>query len=293
VTERTEAVSSTGVARRGGDSVDTLAAMIRERAPVTVLTGAGVSTASGIPDYRDADGAWKQKQPMQYREFMSTGQARRRYWARSFIGWPRFAAARPNSAHLSLAELGRRGIVGTVISQNVDGLHRAAAQPSVIDLHGRLSEVVCTECGALTPRSDLQRRLEALNPGFHRLAPGVASAADGDAMLESGDESFSIAGCIACGGVLKPNVVFFGEAVPRRRVERGFGALTGGGLLLVVGSSVMVFSGYRFCREARQRGIPVAVVNRGRTRADDVADLKIADDCSRVLEALGARLAAS
>lgn len=264
--------------------LEALAALIRRHSPVTVLTGAGVSTASGIPDYRDGDGRFKQRSPMQYREFMSGEAARRRYWARSFVGWPRFAAARPNGAHLALAELAVRGHVHALVTQNVDGLHRRAGQARVIDLHGRLAEVVCIGCGAVIPRAALQQRLARLNPGFE--AVGVAAAADGDAQLEHGYHDFAVADCAACGGVLKPNVVFFGEAVPRSRVERAFAAVAAGGALLVVGSSLMVFSGYRFCREAHARGAPVIVVNRGRTRADGEAGLKIEDDCGAVLGAL-------
>lgn len=293
-TPRHDTVSS----RQREKDIERLADLIAARAPVTLLCGAGCSTASGIPDYRDNNGDWKQRRPMQFQEFMSGEAARRRYWARSMVGWPRFAAASPNAAHRALAELERRGYVHTLITQNVDDLHRRAGQRRLIDLHGRLVEVVCTGCAAITPRSALQERLTRLNRRFARILDGgaaaaVASAADGDAALESGYDDFSVPPCARCGGVLKPNVVFFGEAVPRARVDAAFGALAASGLLLVVGSSLMVYSGYRFCRAARERGIPIVIVNRGRTRADAEAELGIRGDCAPILGAILDRLPGS
>jgi NAD-dependent SIR2 family protein deacetylase len=275
--------------------VGRLADMISDRSPITILCGAGCSTASGIPDYRDNSGSWKQKRPMQFAEFMSGTRSRRRYWARSMVGWPRFAAARPNAVHYHLATLERLGHVHTLVTQNVDGLHRTAGQRRVIDLHGRLAQVVCTDCGAVTSRRALQERLARLNPDFHlRIQNGAArfaaTAADGDAVLESGYEDFKLADCAGCGGILKPNVVFFGEAVPAHRVERAYTAVGESGLLLVVGSSLMVFSGYRFCRAATAHGIPLSIINRGRTRADGEADLKIEADCAAVLGDIVRRL---
>jgi NAD-dependent SIR2 family protein deacetylase len=281
---------SVGDREADASAIERLAVMIRTNSPLTLLCGAGCSTASGIPDYRDATGAWKQRQPMQFREFMSHEGARRRYWARSMVGWPRFSAARPNDTHRALAELERRGYVHSLIAQNVDDLHRRAGQQEVIDLHGRLAQVICLECGSVTPRRALQQRLVRLNREYWRraceMASRIATAADGDAMLDGEFKDFSLAYCAHCDGVLKPHVVFFGEVVPRPVVERAFAAVSAARMLLVVGSSLMVYSGYRFCRAARQRDIPIAIVNRGRTRADADADLKLDADCAAVLTAV-------
>lgn len=277
------------------DAIDALAGLIRRHAPITVLCGAGCSTASGIPDYRDENGGWKQRQPMQFAEFMSGTASQRRYWARSMVGWSRFRAAEPNATHRALAALEQGGYVHALITQNVDDLHRRAGQATVIDLHGRLAEVVCTRCGRREARDAFQQRMVALNPAYHRRISGVAgaraaTAADGDAAVESGYDGLVVAPCRDCEGVLKPDVVFFGEAVPAGRVEAAYAAVAAGGALLVVGSSLMVYSGYRFARAARAAGKPLAIVNRGRTRADADATLKIEDDCATVLEALLDRL---
>ncbi len=302
MTEATDVAASPVPARpaapAAGVAVATIEALRRllvEHAPVTVLCGAGCSTASGIPDYRDADGAWKQRQPMQFAEFMSGLPSRRRYWARSMVGWPRFRAARPNATHHALVELERRGYVQALITQNVDDLHRRAGQRRVIDLHGRLADVVCTACGASEPRDDFQQRMMAINVEYRRRVADrhgrhVATVADGDAAVESGYDELAVADCACCGGVLKPDVVFFGEAVPPPRVARAYAAVEAGGALLVVGSSLMVYSGYRFARAAKAAGKPLAIVNRGRTRADAEADLKIEHDCAAVLDALVRRL---
>lgn len=281
---------------KDASGIDRLARMILENKPATLLCGAGCSTASGLPDYRDANGDWKQRRPMQFQEFMSGDAARRRYWARSMIGWPRFSTAEPNPAHRVLVELERRGYIHTLIAQNVDDLHRRAGQRRVIDLHGRLAEVVCVDCGHITPRDAMQQRLLRLNRSFPRRGHGgtsAVSAADGDVMLEHGFDDFSLVHCARCGGILKPNVVFFGEAVPRARVQSAFEAVHASRMLLVVGSSLMVYSGYRFCRAARQRGMPMAIVNHGRTRADGEADLKLSGDCAHVFEAVLERLPVS
>lgn len=256
----------------------------KSRRPL-LLTGAGVSTGSGIPDYRDRDGAWKGRRPVQYREFVKSARTRRRYWARSVIGWPRMADARPNAAHEILAALERAGRVHHLITQNVDGLHQRAGHRRVLDLHGRLDVVECLDCHATVPRTDLQAWMVARNPTFS--GHDAMTLPDGDAALEDVDfDRFDVPGCPACRGTLKPAVVFFGENVPSERVERAYRLVSEADLLLVVGSSLMVFSGYRFVREAKRLGVPVAIVNLGRTRGDDDATVKVRAPCADVLRAL-------
>ena len=254
-----------------------------------VITGAGMSTASGIGDYRDDHGEWKRKPPVQLGEFLGSASGRRRYWARSMFGWPAFASAKPNPAHVALAALANAGRVGFTLTQNVDDLHLQAGQRRLLALHGQLSKVRCLDCGALSERADMQRRLEAANTQF--CAHVVTPAPDGDADLAADtlDEAlsrFRVPACLACEGMLKPDVVFFGESVPRARVEAGYHELDNAAALLVVGSSVMVFSSYRYCRAAAEAGKPIAIVNRGRTRADELAALKVEADCAEVLCAL-------
>ena len=256
---------------------------------LAVLTGAGCSAPSGIPDYRDADGAWKHRKPMTFGEFTGSAAARRRYWAGSLRGWPRVRDAQPNDAHRAISRLEAQGRVRGLVTQNVDGLHQRAGSRRVVDLHGRLDTVECLDCGARVTREDVQALLLAWNPGFG--APGPASPAgvdgemrpDGDAGVERDLDSFRIPDCRECGGVLKPGVVFFGENVPRARVDEAHAAVAEADALLVVGSSLMVYSGYRFVLAARERGRPVAVVNLGRTRADDQLSLKVVGDCARLL----------
>jgi NAD-dependent SIR2 family protein deacetylase len=256
---------------------------------VVVLTGAGVSTDSGIPAYRDEEGRWKQSAPMQFREFTGSALSRQRYWARSMVGWERMARARPNPAHEALAELERRGHVRLLITQNVDGLHSAAGSQNVVDLHGRLDRVICLDCKRVSAREQLQARLLADNPSFtgHRFAV----RADGDVELDVDYGRFQVAPCGACGGMLKPDVVFFGENVPAPRVQTAMAALQGARALVVVGSSLMVFSGFRFARAAARLRVPIAVVNRGRTRADELSALRLDGNVGELLE--GALRAAS
>lgn len=270
---------------RAGDEVDALAAFVRRHPRLLVLTGAGCSTGSGIPEYRDHDGGWKSRPPVRYADFVSSAEARRRYWARSVLGWQRVSAAEPCDAHRALAALERAGHVRALVTQNVDALHLRAGSRRVIDLHGRLSEVECLGCGAQVSRADVQSLLLAWNAPFvqelRRAAP--APRPDGDAQLEADFGAFRVPDCPACGGILKPAVVFFGENVPRARVEAALRSLAEADALLVVGSSLMVFSGYRFCLAAREAGQPIAAVNLGRTRADHLLDLKIAADCGGAL----------
>ncbi len=247
-----------------------------------VLTGAGCSTDSGIPDYRDAEGGWKRPQPVTYQAFMGERGTRQRYWARSLVGWRRFGRARPNATHLALARLERQGRVATLLTQNVDGLHQAAGQQAVIDLHGRLDEVRCMSCAQRMPRETFQRLLEQRNPAWATL--DAHDAPDGDADLEGQDFSrFDIPPCPHCGGIIKPDVVFFGESVPRERVDAAVTSLNESDAVLVVGSSLMVFSGYRFVAAAAREGKPIAAVNLGRTRADPLLSLKIEQPCAEAL----------
>ncbi|MEZ5585245.1 MAG: NAD-dependent protein deacetylase [Candidatus Competibacteraceae bacterium] len=254
-----------------------------------VLTGAGCSTESGIPDYRDSDGQWKHKKPVQFQDFVHGEPMRQRYWARSLLGWQHFSQARPNSAHRALARLEAAGFVHQLVTQNVDGLHQQAGSRRVLDLHGRLDWVECLSCHVRGARTAFQQTLEALNPDF--LQHSAASAPDGDALLETVDfNRFRIPGCPNCGGILKPGVVFFGESVPRPRVDRAYARLAEADALLVVGSSLMVYSGFRFCRAASEQNKPQAAVNMGRTRADDCFAHKITAPCGATLTALADQL---
>ena len=265
--------------------IDALRSFVADHPRLFVLTGAGISTASGIPDYRDRDGGWKRKPPVTFQAFTGDAATRSRYWARSLVGWRRFGTAKPNEAHLALARLERAGHVVQLVTQNVDGLHEAAGSREAVDLHGRLDRVRCLGCERRVPRAHFQRALECLNPDW--IALDALDAPDGDAELEGLPfERFVVPGCEACGGLLKPDVVFFGEAVPRERVERAFAALERSDAMLVVGSSLMVYSGYRFARAAVHAGKPVAAINLGRTRADELLALKIEADCATVLRAL-------
>jgi NAD-dependent SIR2 family protein deacetylase len=257
-----------------------------------VLTGAGVSADSGIPGYRDENGEWKRRAPVMLQEFLRSAAARQRYWARSMIGWPLIARAQPNTAHSALASLEAEHRVYALVTQNVDGLHQRAGSTGVIELHGNAGRVVCLACGAAQPRDTLQRTLEDDNPAF--ADSGAAAAPDGDADLEPGGlDRFRVPHCERCGGMLKPDVVFFGESVPRDRVDAALTALEEADAMLVVGSSLMVRSGYRFCEHAIRTGKLVAAINRGRTRADHLFSLKVERACGEVLTTLVGRLSAN
>lgn len=278
-----------------GDGPKALRGFLQAHRKLLVLTGAGCSVPSGIPDYRGPDGAWKHHKPMSFALFTGSESARRRYWAGSLRGWPRVRDARPNAAHAALARLEAQGSVRQVVTQNVDGLHQRAGSRRVLDLHGRLDVVECLDCGVRVPREDLQNLLETWNPSFAATLRGPGGASedevdgegrpDGDTPVARPLDDFRVPDCPECGGILKPGVVFFGENVPRSRVAAAEGALDEADALLVVGSSLMVWSGYRFVRAARERGLAVAAVNLGRTRADDEVALKIEADCAQVLPA--------
>jgi len=249
---------------------------------VFVLTGAGCSTGSGIPDYRDTLGEWKRAPPVNFREFVDDPLVHARYWARSFIGWPLISGAQPNGAHLALARWERSGRLSQLLTQNVDGLHERAGSHATIDLHGRIDQVVCLHCAARYPRAAIQSWLGRDNPDWAGLV--ATTAPDGDADLEGRDFSaFRAPRCVACDGMLKPDVVFFGENVPRARYEVAQAALLRAQALLVVGSSLMVYSGFRFARTAHEAGQPIAILNNGRTRADDLASFKLEADCTTIL----------
>ena len=257
-----------------------------------VLTGAGCSTASGIPDYRDRDGQWKRAPPVTFTAFMQELPTRRRYWARSLVGWRRFGHAQPNATHHALAALERQGKVELLVTQNVDGLHQRAGNANVVDLHGRLDTVRCMACDWRGSRHDFQRALVERNPHWADL--DAADAPDGDADLEHQDfASFDVPPCPHCGGIVKPDVVFFGENVPRDRVAAAMDACRSADAMLVVGSSLMVYSGYRFAHAAAQAGKPVAAVTLGRTRADALLALKVDAPCEEALDFLLADAAAA
>ncbi len=242
------------------------------RGAVMVLSGAGMSTDSGIPDYRGPSGSLRRYTPMSFQTFLSDAAARRRYWARSHLGWRRFAAARPNLGHFMVARLEELGLTTGIVTQNVDGLHQAAGADDVVDLHGRLDRVTCLACKALCSRDDLDRRLREANPSF--AADVTATNPDGDVDLAGNSEcEFNVVDCSACGGILKPDVVFFGESVPSVTVEHCYELVESSRLLLVLGSSLTVMSGYRFVKRAVAAGTPVAIVNRGATRGDGDASL--------------------
>ena len=256
---------------------------------VFALTGAGCSTASGIPDYRDDHGEWKRQPPVMIQAFRSQDAVYRRYWARAYSGWPRLTAASPNAAHRAFAAWEAAGALCQLVTQNVDGLHQRAGSRAVIDLQGRLDVDFCLGCGERTSRAAVQGAMSAANP---RWSAKADTAPDGDADIDAVFiESFNAPRCVQCGGQIKPDVVFFGENVPRDRYERACESLAGADALLVAGSSLMVYSGYRFVRLAHEAGLPIALVNRGRTRADDLAELKIEAEVGATLAAAVAALA--
>ncbi len=268
---------------------------------VVVLSGAGLSTESGIPDYRGPDGT-RRVEPMTYGEFAGSSDARRRYWARSYIGWQRFNAASPNRGHRHVTDLQQAGYVGTVITQNVDGLHQAAGATDVLELHGSLDRAVCLTCGESTSRLGLHDRMTEANPGFmDRFAEAASTVGSqwGEQVRPDGDivladelvDSFFTPRCLVCGNdTVKPDVVFFGESVPRPLVDRCFEVVEDAGALLVLGSSLAVMSGYRFVRRAHQRGVPVAIVTRSATRGDAEASIRLHAPLGDTLDALADHL---
>jgi NAD-dependent SIR2 family protein deacetylase len=265
--------------------IETLLALVERHPRLVALTGAGISAASGIPTYRNDRGEWQRSDPIQHRDFVEREESRRRYWARSMAGWGYVADSQPNRAHHALARLEAAGHVALLATQNVDRLHQRAGHRNVIDLHGRLDRVKCLDCGSHGSRAALQQQLEALNPTWRERIAAVRP--DGDA--EVADEvvaDMRVPDCSHCGGTLMPDVVFFGGTVPRPRVEAIGNAIASADALLVAGSSLKVFSGFRFCRQAAGLGKPVAIINRGQTRADELATLKIEADAGEALDQL-------
>lgn len=256
-----------------------------------VLTGAGVSTQSGIPAYRDGSGRWLQRRPILYQDFLRCENTRRRYWARSFFGWPIMSSASVNAAHEALVVLEAAGRLGSLVTQNVDGLHRRAGHRRLIELHGRLDQVYCLDCGIVGCRAELQDRLTELNRDWTAEVRGIN--ADGDARLDDDDwPGFRVADCASCGGTLKPQVVFFGETVPSGTRQAVAEAITQASAVLVVGSSLVVGSAYRLVRDAAARGRPVVAVNQGRTRADDLLAFKVDACCATAVAESAAILGA-
>ena len=236
-----------------------------------LLTGAGISTDSGIPDYRGAGRV--QKHPLTFDQFMGSPAHQARYWARSYVGWNRIVSAEPNQGHIALAKAEQAGKIFQIITQNVDGLHQKAGASKVLELHGRLDTVVCTQCGDLVNRSELDLRIAQLNPNFVQ-DPNAQASPDGDAEIEV-DEGFQVPSCGVCGGSYKPDVVFFGEQIPRHRVAQAAAAVEAAGALVVAGSSLSVNSGLRLVKRAKERFIPVVIVNLGETKADSLADVRL------------------
>ncbi len=270
--------------------IEALVELVRGRA-IVALTGAGCSTESGIPDYRGAATPPRRRPPIQHREFVDKPEARQRYWARSLIGWPKLASAQPNAGHRALAALADRGALAGLITQNVDGLHQAAGSSEVVELHGAIGRVRCLGCDARSTRAALQERLLDANPRWREVPAGEA-APDGD--IDLADElvaDFRVLPCEVCDEVLMPDVVFFGGSVPRETLDAAWAAFDRAEILLVVGSSLAVFSGYRFVRRAAERGIPVAIVNQGETRGDPHAALRVDARIGTVLPALAHALA--
>jgi NAD-dependent SIR2 family protein deacetylase len=268
-----------------------LVALLSERR-VAVLTGAGMSTDSGIPDYRGPDSP--PSNPMTIRQFTSDPAFRQRYWARNHVGWRHMDETRPNAGHRALATLERAGVVSSVITQNVDLLHTKAGSQTVINLHGTYAQVVCLDCGHILSRAALGELLDAANPGFIERAAavgGIAVAPDADAVVDD-TTSFVIIDCPACGGMLKPDIVYFGENVPKQRVDEAYSLVDDADALLVAGSSLTVYSGYRFVRHAAALDIPIAIINRGPTRGDALATVKIDSGCSEMLVLLADELPA-
>ena len=269
-------------------AVDALVDFLQAYGPLTVLTGAGISTESGIPAYRDGRGQWQRPQPVQHRDFMTQDLVRQRYWARSLIGWPVMQHAEPNLAHRCLAELERAGHIQGLITQNVDRLHQKAGSERVIDLHGRADQVLCMSCGYRCERAQMHAWCRDINPEFATYE--AQAAPDGDADLETDFSGFRVAPCPHCGGILKPDVVYFGDHVPGERVEQARDWVRTGHGLWVIGSSLMVFSGFRFCRQAHADDTPICALNLGQTRADALLTLKLDCAINPVLTSLSERL---
>jgi len=255
---------------------------IMQHKRLLVLTGAGCSTASGIPAYRDSSGSWQRRDPIMYQDFLHSSKTRRRYWARSFLGWPLMQQAKPNNSHIALAALEQQGQIAQLITQNVDSLHHSAGHMNCINLHGTLSEVICLQCQQYLPRHTVQGLLSDINTQWQAEIKAVNP--DGDVELDGqAYPGFNVANCPDCGGILKPDVVFFGESIPQARMQQVNQALDACDAVLAVGTSLVVWSGYRIVRDVANAGLPVAAINDGRTRADELLQFKLSGDCGQRL----------
>lgn len=265
------------------EKLEALLAFLRPRSRLMVITGAGISAGSGIPTYRDDNGEWQRSRPIQHQEFIDSEAYRRRYWARSAVGWPPVANAQPNRAHIALAALEELGKLSLLVTQNVDRLHQRAGHRAVVDLHGRLDRVICRSCGHIEERDAIQQQLLAQNPVLADVQATLAP--DGDANVEDRlVEMIASPRCGQCDGVPMPDVVFYGGSVPKQRVADIKAVLAQSDGLLLVGSSMSVYSAFRFCRAAEVLNIPIVAINRGKTRADELLSLKLEGDCGEVLE---------
>ncbi len=271
--------------------VEALVEFISSRKRLVIITGAGISTPSGIGDYRDRNGEWKRAAPIQHDAFVRSAETRQRYWARSFHGWRSFIRAQPNVAHHALASVPLQSRTLGIITQNVDRLHQGAGQMNVIDLHGRLDRVVCLDCGTYCTRVGLQERLAALNPWLGTAEFSPAPDGDADLLLDAEQlREVRVPACDLCEGVLKPDVVFYGDSVPRPVVDAAYEWVDASDGVVIVGTSLMVFSSFRFCRHAHARGIPMVVINDGKTRADDLVTLRVDARCEQLLPEVEAAL---
>ena len=265
------------------DIINHLGNFISNADQLTVLTGAGCSLPSGIPTYRDTQGTWKRNAPIYHKDFLSKHESRQRYWARSMIGWPNIAKAEPNDLHRFLTILERQGKIRVLVTQNIDALHQRAGHKKVIDLHGRLDQVVCLACGGKSSRYDLQHRLKILNPEMPKV---IKLAPDGDADIYADISKFNVPKCLECGGILKPNVIFFGDTVNKDIVQKIYQDLAKTDGLLIIGSSLKIYSGFRFCKHAAQIKKPIVCINPGETRGDELYTLKVKLDCIKVVREL-------
>lgn len=265
-------------------AADWLRRFLLDQTPL-VLTGAGISIASGLPAYRDESGQWQHAQPMQHRDFLDSPAARQRYWQRAVVGWSAFSRAEPSPAHSALATWQRAGSIGLIATQNVDALHQRAGSARVLDLHGRLDQVVCMQCADRSTRADMQARLIRANPGTAEQSDRV-NRPDGDTGLDTADPNFVVPACKLCEGTLKPDVVFYGDTVPIDRVTQLKDALDAARSLIVVGSSLAVYSGFRVARWASETGYPIVLINPGATRADPIADIRLAVNAQALLSGL-------
>ncbi|MCL4115011.1 UNVERIFIED_CONTAM: hypothetical protein GTU68_036125 [Idotea baltica] len=262
---------------------------LSDKRKIWILTGAGISAPSGIPTYRDDKGEWKSANPIQHKEFIEHKSYRQRYWARSMVGWKLTGKAKPNATHHAITALQRTNKISQIVTQNVDGLHNAAGTENIIDLHGRLSEIKCLDCDEISKRKDYQPRLVENNPELDDYKAAIMP--DGDANVEDFDMSkINIPPCKNCGGVLMPNVIFFGGMVPKKRVQKAFSTLAESDCILVIGSSLKVFSGYRFPLWASQNNLPLYAVNQGEMRGMDLFDIVVRDPCEEAIPQIATKL---